>query len=65
MDRKLSKVLKQLRTDPFDPTLKTHKLTGYLDGVYSCSLSHEVRILFTITGDTIHLMNIGRHEDVY
>ncbi len=54
-----------LKDNPFDHSLKTHMLSGNLKGRYACSLTHELRIIFKLTEDTIHLLNIGNHDDVY
>ncbi len=60
-------VLNKLETDPFDATLKTHKLKGELDKYFSCSLTYEFRIILTIKmiEDEIILMDIGSHDEVY
>ncbi|MCG6553670.1 MAG: type II toxin-antitoxin system mRNA interferase toxin, RelE/StbE family [Candidatus Magnetominusculus sp. LBB02] len=57
----VSKIIK----NPFDPSLKTHKLTGNLKDRYACSLTHDIRITFTLSGDTLYLLNIGSHDEVY
>ncbi|KJU85683.1 plasmid stabilization system protein, partial [Candidatus Magnetobacterium bavaricum] len=64
-DEKLSKTLNLLRQDPFSPSLKTHPLSGFLKGLYSCSLTHNIRIVFKINNDIVHLVNIGTHDEVY
>ncbi|MCI4624929.1 MAG: type II toxin-antitoxin system mRNA interferase toxin, RelE/StbE family [Candidatus Magnetoovum sp. WYHC-5] len=65
VDSKLTKVLSILKNNPFGPSLKTHALSGNLKGSYACSLTHELRIIFKITEGTIHLLNIGTHDEVY
>ncbi|MBF0344554.1 MAG: type II toxin-antitoxin system mRNA interferase toxin, RelE/StbE family [Nitrospirae bacterium] len=62
---KLSKILETLRENPFTPSLKTHKLSGNLCDRYACSLTEDIRITFTLSGDTLHLLNIGSHDEVY
>ncbi|MBI4689277.1 MAG: type II toxin-antitoxin system mRNA interferase toxin, RelE/StbE family [Nitrospirae bacterium] len=57
--------LNKLINDPFDSRLHTHLLTGNLRGRYACSLTHELRIVFTLSGNIIHLLDIGSHDDVY
>ena len=42
---KYAEVLTKLKTDPFDSSLKTHKLKGGLKEFYSCSLSYDYRII--------------------
>ncbi|OGW36375.1 MAG: hypothetical protein A2Y97_01890 [Nitrospirae bacterium RBG_13_39_12] len=55
----------KLSSDPFDSTLHTHALTGDLRGKYACSLTYELRIIFKLSDDTIHLLDIGTHDEVY
>jgi addiction module RelE/StbE family toxin len=64
---KYEEVLEKLKTDPFDSSLKTHKLKGELSEFYSCSLTYEYRIIcvFLIQEETIILVNIGSHDEVY
>ncbi len=64
-------VLRLLGVDPFAPPLKSHKLTGSLEGLWSCSVTYDCRIIFTFTQDeeleepTIVLVDIGSHDEVY
>lgn len=64
---KYSTVLKTLQQNPFEKSLKTHKLQGNLKEFYSCSLNYEYRIIITIKieDDKIILINIGTHGEVY
>ena len=55
----------KLSANPFDPTLHTHPLTGQLKGKYTCSLTYELRVIFELTADTVHLLDIGTHDEVY
>ena len=67
----VAKTLSQLEKDCFDPSLKTHKLTGDLANVWSCSIDYQNRILFEFIKDeetndnAILLLNIGSHDEVY
>lgn len=65
--KKYATVLKKLQKDPFDSSLKTHKLKGDLSDFYACSLTYEYRIilLIKIVDDKVILVNIGSHDDVY
>ncbi|MCC3408791.1 MAG: type II toxin-antitoxin system mRNA interferase toxin, RelE/StbE family [Microcoleus sp. PH2017_10_PVI_O_A] len=64
-------VLELLGDDPFNPVLKSHKLTGKLDGLWSCSVAYDCRIIFafkkdsTTGDDLIVLVDIGSHDEVY
>ncbi|QWR78968.1 type II toxin-antitoxin system mRNA interferase toxin, RelE/StbE family [Candidatus Magnetomonas plexicatena] len=56
---------RKIALDPFDPSLKTHALSSNFSGRYACSVTHDIRIVFTLTEDTIHLLNIGSHDEIY
>ena len=67
----VEKTLKQLEKDCFHSSLKTHKLTGDLANIWSCSIDYQYRILFEFIKDSktqenaILLLNIGSHDEVY
>jgi mRNA-degrading endonuclease YafQ of YafQ-DinJ toxin-antitoxin module len=42
----IEQTLDLLTEDPFNSSLRTHKLKGDLDGVWSCSVDYDNRILF-------------------
>lgn len=58
-------LLTKLSNNPFDPTLHTHPLTGKLKGKHACSLTHELRVVFKLYDDIVHLLDIGSHDEVY
>lgn len=64
---KYAEVLTKLKADPFDLSLKTHKLKGALKEFYSCSLTYDYRIIciFLMPDEAIVLVDIGNHDDVY
>ena len=52
--------------DPFQSRLRTHKLTGKLDGLLAFSVSYDCRVIFKFVSKTeILLIDIGGHEEVY
>ncbi len=55
----------KLSANPFDPTLHTHPLTGQLKGKHACSLTYELRVIFKLYDDIVHLLDIGTHDEVY
>jgi len=57
--------LNRLLNDPFAPLLHTHALTGDMKGKYACSLTYELRIVFRLHDNIIHLLDIGSHDEVY
>lgn len=49
--------------NPFDPQLKTHKLSGNLQGYWSFSITYHIRIMFEfIDEETIGFIDIGTHQ---
>ncbi|WP_017717902.1 type II toxin-antitoxin system RelE/ParE family toxin [Kamptonema formosum] len=58
--------LEQFTADPFEPSLKTHKLSGKLKEFWSFSLDYEERVLFYFTEDEKAVfVDIGSHDEVY
>jgi proteic killer suppression protein len=52
--------------DPFHPRLRTHKLTGRLEGLWAFSVSFDCRVIFRFLSRTeILLIDIGGHDEVY
>ena len=65
LKKSYTELLKKLSENPFDPTLHTHPLTGELRGLHACSLTHELRVVFRLYDDIVHLLDIGSHDEVY
>ena len=61
--------LQLLSNDAFDARLKTHKLSGALEGVWACSAGYDLRLVFEFVEhegvEAILLLAIGTHDDVY
>ena len=59
--------LKKLANNPFDQSLRTHKLKGNLSDFYSCSinLSYRISMIIEINQNQITLINVGTHDEVY
>jgi mRNA interferase YafQ len=66
---KIHDTLRQLSEDAFQPSLKTHKLSGNLEGQWACSAGYDLRIVFEIlkqeNTEQIHLLAVGTHDEVY
>lgn len=62
-----AEVLHRLETDPMDPVLRLHDLTGRLKGKQAVSLTYSYRIVLCleITEHEIILHDVGSHDDVY
>ena len=59
------KAEKLFKKDPFSPKLKTHKLTGRLEGLWVFSINYSDRIMFEFMGKGKVLFHkIGSH-DIY
>ncbi len=54
------------RQNPFDPALKTHKLSGKLSGFLSFSIGYKHRIIFEFAKDknAVYFHSVGDH-DIY
>ncbi|MEG3437046.1 type II toxin-antitoxin system mRNA interferase toxin, RelE/StbE family [Pannus brasiliensis CCIBt3594] len=68
---KIAEKLKLLEIDPYDPSLRTHKLKGQLSGAWACSIEYDCRIVFSFSQnpdtqeEEIFLIDIGTHDEVY
>ena len=60
-------VFRALEDDPFQPSLRLHPLSGKLRGKHAVSLTHDYRITLTlvVSEQTITLIDIGTHDEVY
>lgn len=71
LQKRIEDSLQQMEADVFAPSLGTHKLSGKLDGLQSCSCGYDCRIVFSIEQSTeldsevIVLLDIGTHDEVY
>ena len=68
---RIFQVLDRLAADPFHPTLRTHKLSGQLKGLWACWVEYDCRIVFAFDPDPdtgeemIVLIDLGTHDEVY
>ena len=52
--------------DPFDRTLRTHKLSGKLQDLWSFSIEYDLRVVFYFADDRrVVFVDIGKHDAVY
>ena len=66
LELKFWQKLEQFTIAPFDPSLKTHKLSGKLRDFWSFSIDYDGRVLFYFTEDgKAVFVDFGSHGDVY
>ncbi|MBI4842339.1 MAG: type II toxin-antitoxin system YafQ family toxin [candidate division NC10 bacterium] len=54
------------RANPFDPRLRTHKLSGRLKDLWAFSVTHDIRVVFEfLEADEVLFHSIGRHQVIY
>ena len=54
------------KNNPFDPRLRTHKLTGSMRDRRSFSIDYDLRVLFVFVEPGRAVFgNIGTHDEVY
>ena len=52
--------------DPFEPQLKTHKLTGKLQDLWSFSIDYDLRVIFYFVNEiNAVFVDIGSHDEVH
>ncbi|TJZ52498.1 type II toxin-antitoxin system mRNA interferase toxin, RelE/StbE family [Sphingobacterium olei] len=68
----IAKALKKIVLDPYDSSLRTHKLSGNLAAYLACYCGYDCRIIFVVESsidnpdiNNILLLDIGTHDDVY
>ncbi|WP_208492246.1 type II toxin-antitoxin system RelE/ParE family toxin [aff. Roholtiella sp. LEGE 12411] len=58
--------VEQFVIDPFDQSLKTHKLSGKLNEFWSFKVDYDERVLFYFTeSGNVVFVDIGNHDEVY
>jgi mRNA-degrading endonuclease YafQ of YafQ-DinJ toxin-antitoxin module len=66
LEKRFWQKLEQFTCDPFDSSLKTHKLSGRLKEFWSFSVGYDERVLFYFTEDgKAVFVDIGSHGEVY
>ncbi len=67
LKEKFRALFDDLAADPFQPHLKLHPLKGKLNGLYAVRLTFSFRITLTLqlTEQSIILLDIGSHDEVY
>ncbi len=61
----LARALRIFEHNPEDPRLGTHKLRGEHEGEWPFSFGYDARVVFLWDGDTVVLLDVGGHDEVY
>ena len=52
--------------DPFDRALRTHKLSGRLQKLWSFSIEYDARVIFYFAANNrVVFIDIGKHDETY
>ena len=70
LQSQIEATLRRMAENLADPRLKAHRLSGQLAGLHACSVAYDCRIVFAKQNiprpaETLLLINIGTHEEVY
>lgn len=66
LKKRFWKVMGVFSKNPFDSRLRTHKLTGKLEGLWAFSVAYDCRVIFKfLSKDEVLLIDIGGHDEVY
>ncbi len=58
--------LEVFTNNPFEPSLRTHKLSGKLKDLWSFSIEYNQRVIFYFTDEgNVVFIDIGNHDEVY
>jgi addiction module RelE/StbE family toxin len=59
-------VMELFSKEPFNSRLRTHKLTGKLEGLWAFSVTYDCRVIFKfLDKNEVLLIDIGGHNEVY
>ena len=66
LKKKFWTVLEIFSKDPFEPRLRTHKLSGKLEGLWALTVTFDCRLIFRfVEEDEVLLIDICGHNEVY
>ena len=64
--KKIEKQLILFKGNPKHPSLRTHKLSGKLNNMWSISITMNIRMIYIQRyGDEAYFVDIGTHDQVY
>ena len=54
------------KNNPFDPKLRTHKLSGRLKDLWGFSIEYDLRVIFSFASQAqVIFVDVGSHKEVY
>ncbi len=63
---KIAQALETFAGNPFHPSLRTHKLSGKLKGLWAFVVAYDCRVVFQFLDEQdVLLIDIGKHDEVY
>ena len=65
LSKRMQEIIDKVVKNPFDKSLRTHKLSGRLQGCLASSITYQYRIAFLLMGEKITFLDIGSHDEVY
>jgi addiction module RelE/StbE family toxin len=66
LKKRFWKAMELFSRNPFHPRLRTHKLSGKLEGLWAFTVAYDCRVVFKfLNGDEVLLVDVGGHEEVY
>jgi mRNA-degrading endonuclease YafQ of YafQ-DinJ toxin-antitoxin module len=66
LERKFLECLDRFIANPYDPRLRTHKLSGKLNHLWSFTVEYDVRVVFIfLPKGRAQFEDIGAHDEVY
>lgn len=63
--KKIEKQLKIFQQNHLYPSLRTHKLSGTMNNIWSISIDRQIRMLYFLDEKGAYFFDIGTHNQVY
>lgn len=62
----IQKQLSLFEKESSHPSLRNHKLSGNLNGIWSISINKSIRMAYILLpNDSAYFFKIGKHEEIY
>jgi len=65
LSRRIEKQLIQFQKNHRHPSLRTHKLSGHLQEIWSISIDRKMRMVYLARDDGAYFFDIGTYDEVY